>query len=29
MSAPAVRFPSRLWAERPDEWVAYREWGLI
>jgi Uma2 family endonuclease len=21
--------PAWLWAESPDEWVAYREWGLI
>ena len=21
--------PAWLWAEEPDEWVAYREWGLV
>lgn len=21
--------PAWLWAKRPDQWAAYREWGLI
>jgi hypothetical protein len=21
--------PEWMWAKRPDQWAAYREWGLI